>query len=156
MAEVVSIKGIGSIVKRLRKQQQVLVLAGGCFDLLHPGHVVFLEKAKEAGDILIVILESDEKVRILKGLNRPVRAQYERAEALSAVRSVDYIVTLPVMKNDSEYDQLIAKIKPEVIAISSKDKESAHHKRAARISGAKLKLVTKVIGGYSTTKLLNF
>ena len=63
-----------------------IVLVGGCFDILHLGHVVFLEKAKKEGDVLVVLLESDEKVRFLKGKGRPVHTQSERAEILSALK----------------------------------------------------------------------
>lgn len=130
-------------------------MVGGCFDLLHPGHLIFLEQARKAGDILMVLLESDDKVKFLKGDNRPVYTQTARAKVLSAVRFIDYVVKLPVMKSDIEYDQLVVKIKPDIIAISSKDKKNIHHRRAAKLSGGKLKLVTESIGDYSSTKLLN-
>ncbi len=130
-----------------------IVLVGGCFDILHPGHVIFLEKAKQAGDILIVLLESDEKVRKLKGINRPVHIQKERAKILSALRSVDYVVMLPFMKKSLDYDQLIAQIKPDVIAATFGD-INIHHKRIAKKVGAKLKFVTKIIGNHSSSRIL--
>ena len=136
-----------------RKKGQTTVLAGGCFDILHPGHVIFLQKAKKAGDKLIVLLESDEKVRILKGVNRPVHTQKERARILSALTVVDQIISLPFMKTDQEYDELVKKIKPDIIAVASKALDN-HHKRIAKLVGAKLKYVA-VIGKYSTSKILN-
>lgn len=137
-----------------KKQGKVVVLAGGCFDILHPGHVIFLEKAKKTGDILVVFLESDQKVKELKGVNRPVHTQQERAQVLSALRAVDCVVMLPYMKFEAEYDELIAKIKPDVIAATSKDTNNPHYQRSAKLVGAKLKVVTKIIGNYSTSRLL--
>lgn len=154
MAKIISVNQISSLSKNLRKSGKKIVLAGGCFDVIHPGHIIFLEKAKLAGDILIVILESDEKIKKLKGINRPVRNQKERAKILSALQAVDYVVMLPFMNKDKEYDQLIMKIKPDVIAATAKDANNAHHQRSAKLSGAKFKLVTKMIGNYSTSKLL--
>lgn len=144
MAEIISIK----------KQGKVVVLAGGCFDILHPGHVIFLEKAKKTGDILVVFLESDQKVKELKGANRPVHTQQERARVLSALRAVDCVVMLPYMKFEAEYDELIAKIKPDIIAATSKDTNNPYYQRSAKLVGAKIKVVTKIIGHYSTTRLL--
>lgn len=155
MAEIISVGKTLAAVRKLKKQGNKIVLAGGCFDILHPGHIVFLQKAKKAGDILIVLLESDEKVKMLKGVNRPVYNQKERARALSALSVVDYIVMLPVMGNDREYDGLIIGIKPDVIAVTYKDKNLVYHQRSAKLVGAKLKRVTKVIGGYSTSSLID-
>ena len=154
MAEIISINKVVIVSNSLKKQGKSVVLVGGCFDILHPGHVIFLEKAKKTGDILIVLLESDEKVRILKGVNRPIYNQKDRAKVLSALRAVDYVVMLPFMKKDREYDELITSIKPDVIAVTSKDKNLIHHQRAAKLAGAQLKQVTKVIGNYSTSSLV--
>lgn len=139
--------------KGFKKETKVIVLAGGCFDVLHPGHITFLEKAKKTGDKLIVLLESDEKVRILKGVNRPVHTQKERARILSALTAVDQIISLPFMKTDQEYDELVKKIKPDIIAVTLKALGN-HHKRIAKLVGAKLKYVA-VIDKYSTSKILN-
>ncbi|MBU1000068.1 adenylyltransferase/cytidyltransferase family protein [Patescibacteria group bacterium] len=155
MAEVVSINKIGSVCSKFKKQGKVVVLAGGCFDLLHPGHVIFLEKAKKAGDILIVLLESDVKVKAIKGINRPVYNQAERVVILSALQSVDYVIKLPYFKKDLEYDRLILKIKPDIIAATEKDRNTYFLQRATQLVGAKLKFVTKTIGNYSTSSLIS-
>lgn len=131
-----------------------IVLVGGCFDVLHPGHVIFLEKAKKAGDRLIVLLESDEKVKILKGVNRPAHTQKSRAKVLSALKFVDLVISLPFMENEAEYDRLIAKIKPDIIATTYGHASASHYQRSAKLVGAKLKYVTKFIGNHSTTRLL--
>lgn len=130
------------------------VLVGGCFDILHPGHVIFLEKAKKMGNRLIVLLESDEKVKKLKGVNRPVHTQKDRAKVLSALRFVDSVICLPFMKEEAEYDKVIAKIRPDIIAVTKGYANIDYHKRSAAKVGAKLKYVTNIVGDYSTSKLL--
>lgn len=155
MAKIISISRIGIITKTLKKQGKKFVLIGGCFDILHPGHVIFLEKAKKWGDFLIVLLESDEKVKKLKGPNRPVHTQKMRAKVLSALQAVDYVVMLPAMEHNSEYDDLVRSIRPNVIAATAKDTNITYHQRAANLVGAKLKLVTPVVGDYSTSSLIS-
>jgi rfaE bifunctional protein nucleotidyltransferase chain/domain len=79
-----------------------IVLTGGCFDILHIGHVRFLSEAKRMGDYLVVLLESDKKVKDLKGKKRPVFIQEERAEMLSALGSVDLVVLLLAMEKETD------------------------------------------------------
>jgi FAD synthetase len=132
---------------------QKIVLVGGCFDILHIGHITFLEKAKKAGDYLIVLLESDQAIQKLKGKNRPINSQADRAKILSSLKVVDKVIALPVMK-DLDYDELVKKIKPAVIATTSGDSGIHHKKRAAKLVGAKVKVVTKNIKDQSTTNLV--
>jgi len=154
MADILSIGKIAKLSKKVKEAGQKATLAGGCFDVLHPGHVVFLEKAKKAGDVLIVLLESDQKVKQLKGDNRPVHNQKERAKVLSALQVVDYVVMLPFMATDLAYDKLIQQIKPDVIAVTSGYADANYHKRTAKAVGAQLKYVTKKIGNHSTSRIL--
>lgn len=134
---------------------KTIVLVGGCFDVLHPGHVIFLEKAKKVGDVLVVLLESDERVRKLKGIKRPVHSQKERAEVLSALKSVDHVVSLPNIEREEQYDEIVGKIKPDIIAAVEGDPNVNYHKRSAKKVGAKIKYVTKMIDSYSTSRILN-
>lgn len=132
-----------------------IVLVGGCFDVLHPGHVIFLEKAKRAGDSLVVLLESDKKVRQLKGPGRPVHNQKMRSKMLSALRAVDRVISLPFIEKARQYDEIIAGIKPHVIALTTGYGGDRYHKRSAKLAGAKIKYVTKMIGNHSTSRILN-
>lgn len=131
-----------------------VVLVGGCFDILHPGHVIFLQKAKKAGDILVVLLESDQKVKKLKGVNRPVHTQKMRAIILKALKFVDRVILLPNMKNDSDYERLIKQIKPDIIAATAGVEDNHFKKRAAKLVGAKLVYVTKMIGNHSSSSII--
>jgi len=79
------------IIHELRRQGKVVVFTNGCFDLLHHGHVRYLDQAKTLGDVLIVAINSDTSVRTLKGPGRPVMPQAERVEVLAALASVDYV-----------------------------------------------------------------
>lgn len=149
------ILSLGNAFATLKSINKKICLVGGCFDVMHPGHIIFLQKAKKEADVLIVLLESDERIKILKGEKRPVHTQKERALILSALESVDFVLLLPTLENDSDYDRIITTIKPEVIAVTDGDIGIEHKKRVASLVGAKLKKVTKFIGNYSTTNILS-
>ncbi|MBI2018191.1 adenylyltransferase/cytidyltransferase family protein [Candidatus Daviesbacteria bacterium] len=151
MAQVINVYDIPDILQKLKNEK--VVLTGGCFDVLHLGHVIFLQQAQKAGDTLVVLLESDEKIKKLKGVNRPVHNQKERAKILAALKVVDYVVLLPSMETEEEYDALITQLKPDIIAVT-KGADDYHHKRASKLVGARLKYVTGIIGDYSTTRIL--
>lgn len=153
MGEIVNIDKAVRLTQRLKGSHHSIVLVGGCFDILHAGHVQFLENAKKQGNYLLVLLESDQQVKKLKGPGRPINSQNLRAKVLSVLRMVDYVVILPEMK-DSDYDKLVEKIKPNVIAATRGDPMVSHKKRAAKLVGADLKLVIKRISERSTTKLI--
>jgi len=134
------------------KSKGKIVLAGGCFDILHIGHVKFLSEAKGAGDYLIILLESDQKVKKFKGRNRPVFIQRERAEMLSALGSVDLIVLLPMMEDDGDYLNLVTKIKPDIIAVTEDDPHIEKKRGQAKEVGGELKLIS-LTKTFSTSKL---
>lgn len=133
-----------------------IVIAGGCFDLLHLGHITFLKNAKAKGELLIVLLESDQTIKKLKGKGRPIHSQIVRAHILAELKSVDYVLMLEEFTNDSEYDALIEKLKPEIIATTKGDKYDYHKKRQAKKIGAKLVYVTEPIKDHSTSKIIKF
>jgi len=137
-----------------KRQDKKIVLVGGCFDVLHPGHVRFLEEAKKTGDILVVALESDQKVKMLKGLGRPVFLQEERAEMLSALSSVDMVILLPMMVGGKPYSEMVEAIKPEVIAVTDDDPLLKKKKMEAERYGGKLEIVISRLTKYSTTSLI--
>ena len=131
-----------------------VVLVGGCFDILHLGHITFLKKAKNLGEKLVVLLESDQNIQKNKGNNRPINNQENRAKILESLRMVDQVVRLPEMKTDDEYLNIIKKIRPTVIAVSEKDKNLVNKTNQAIQVGVKLIKVTKLIPHQSTSRLI--
>jgi len=138
----------------MKKDNKKIVLVGGCFDVLHVGHIIFLEKAKKLGEKLVVLLESDENIKKNKGKNRPINSQKNRAKVLSSLKMVDNVIKLPVMKNDDDYLNLVKKIKPQIIAVSEGDKNIVQKREQARLVGAKLVKVTNLVKQHSTTKII--
>lgn len=104
-------ESLGREIRRLKHGGKKVVFTNGCFDLLHPGHVRYLEKARATGDILIVALNTDASVRRIKGSGRPILQERERAEVLCALSCVDYVTTF-----DEETPQkLIERLLPDVL-----------------------------------------
>lgn len=93
-----------------REEGRVVVSTNGCFDLLHPGHVRFLQQARSQGDLLIVGLNSDDSVRRLKGPDRPLRSQEDRAAMLAALRCVDEVVVFEEVRAN----ELLARLRPDI------------------------------------------
>lgn len=138
------------------KNKEEIVLAGGCFDILHLGHVTFLEKAKKLGKNLVILLESDENIKKLKGKNRPINRQINRAKMLTKLKMVDYVIMLPELKNNQDYTDLIKKISPKIIAVSGQDEKIDDKKQQAKLVGAKIVEVTKRLKKYSTSEIIRF
>ena len=101
---------IDNLINKLRSEGKTIVTTNGCFDILHVGHVRYLEKTKSFADVLIVALNSDKSVKSIKGEGRPINNENDRAEVLSALRSVDYVV---LFDEDSPLN-LLLQIKPDV------------------------------------------
>jgi len=120
------------------------VLVGGCFDLLHYGHIRFLEEAKKLGDTLIVALESDENVRKMKGEGRPIHNQQQRKEMLQALSCVDEVISLPSMKSHQEYFDLVTRVHPQIIAITQGDAVETNKRKQAAKAAAQLIVILKV------------
>ncbi len=106
------------------------------------------------GGVLVVLLESDEKIKKTKGETRPINSQNIRAEILSELKSVDYIILAPKTGENGEYGKLVKKIKPDFIAVTKGDPNIKFKEKTAKLVQAKIKYVTSVIKGYSTGKML--
>jgi len=137
---------IENLTKRLALKNKKVVFTNGCFDILHRGHVSYLNIAKSFGDVLIVGLNSDASVRALKGENRPVNEEDDRAYMLSALESVDYVV---VFNEDTPYE-LIKKIQPHTL-VKGADYEG---KVVVGSDIAKETRLVEFVEGKSTTKLI--
>ena len=132
--------------KELKARDKKIIFTNGCFDILHAGHVRYLETAKSYGDILILGLNSDRSVTALKGKNRPINVQLDRAYILAALEAVDYVV---VFDEDTPYD-LIKAIKPHVL-VKGGDYEGKQV--IGQDIADELKLV-QFVDGKSTTKTI--
>lgn len=137
-------------LERLRKKGGRVVFTNGCFDIIHAGHVRYLKKAKALGDILVVGLNSDSSVRSIKGDKRPIVPEKERAEVLSALWFVDYIVLF----NEPTPIKLISALKPDVLAKGSdwaaRDIVGGD---VVRRSGGRIARIT-LVKGRSTTNII--
>jgi len=154
MNKILTIQQGIKAARKLKKQNKTIIIAGGFFDILHPGHIKFLEAAKKYGDYLFILLEEDTKA-LKKGKGRPVNSQENRAKILSAVQNVDCIVLLKNMTNNQTYDKIIVEIHPDVIAVTFGDPNLKHKQRQAKLVQGKVVNVIRRIDNRSTTKYIN-
>ena len=143
--------GIIAFARRLRDAGNIIVFTNGTFDLLHPGHVRYLQEARRLGDVLIVGVNSDRSARANKGAGRPIIPDAERAEVLSSLSCVDAVV---IFDEDTPH-QLISAVLPDVLvkgadwaedAIVGRDVVEARGGRVVRV---------RVEPGYSTTAIID-
>jgi rfaE bifunctional protein nucleotidyltransferase chain/domain len=141
-----------SLSKIIKPVKANIALVGGCFDILHFGHIKFLEKVKESNNFLTVLLESDLRVKKLKGNSRPIFSQEERAYALSSLKYVDLVVLLPDTMTDESYASVIKTIKPTIIGVTENDTNLDKKEKHAQKIGASIKVISH-IETYSTSTL---
>ena len=110
VGEVLTRDALIERVRAARASGQSIAFANGCFDLLHVGHVRYLEAAAQEGDVLVVAINDDDTVRTLKGKNRPILAAEHRAELVAALRAVDFVVIFP----EPTVGPLLLALKPDV------------------------------------------
>jgi D-beta-D-heptose 7-phosphate kinase/D-beta-D-heptose 1-phosphate adenosyltransferase len=136
--------------ERLRATGRRLVFTNGVFDLLHVGHVRYLTTARALGDALVVAINSDRTVRELKGPNRPVFDEAERAEILAALRVVDYVMVF----DDISPRALIAEMLPDVLVKGGDyDLDQIHGREEVEATGGKV-ISLPFVDGASTTTLI--
>ena len=138
------------LLKKDRRRGRKIVFTNGCFDLLHPGHLRLLRFAKKQGDLLVVGLNSDRSVRVLKGKSRPVQSQKDRAELLGGLEAVDYVTVFW----EKTPQQLIYALRPDVLVKGAdwKKKEVVGGSFVASYGGRVLSFPT--VQGKSTTSLI--
>jgi len=144
--KIINFNLIEKIADDLRKENKKIVFTNGCFDILHLGHVKYLQKAKALGDKLIIGVNSNESVKRLKGEDRPINDEYDRAYLLASLEVVDYVV---IFKENTPYE-LIKKIKPDILVKGAdyKDKEVVGSDIAKEV-----KLI-EFVEGKSTTNII--
>ena len=128
----------------MTKSKIKVILTGGCFDILHYGHIYFLKKAKSLGDYLVVAIESDKRIRVLKGEGRPIHSQKQRKEILKSLKFVDQVIILKDKMTDRDYLKLIVKTRPAIIAVTKSDPILNKKQEQAKIAGAKVVEISKI------------
>ena len=152
--KIVSAEELVKLVALLKSKNKKIVFTNGCFDILHAGHLKLLREAKSFGDILVVGLNSDGSVRRLKGNSRPINSQERRAEALSNLGCVDYIVIF----EENTPCEIISQIKPN-IHVKGGDYDPCNYAKMPEAEivhkyGGEVKIV-KLVEGESTTAIIN-
>ncbi len=141
---------IKSLRDILRNSGKTVVCTNGCFDILHTGHVKYLEKTKSFADYLIVLLNSDKSVKSIKGPSRPVNNEKDRAEILSALRCVDYVVLF----DEDSPKNLLDEIKPDVYTKGADyTMETLPEADIMRKNGTRVEFI-EFVEGKSTTKTI--
>lgn len=136
-----------NIVSHLKRQGKRIVFARGCFDILHPGHIDYLKKAKYLGDILVVWVNTDKSVKRLKGEKRPLFSAQHRLRVLASLEVVDFVCLF----DDQQGLEIVAKFKPNIVAA---DKISSNFQQMIQAYGGKVKLIP-LLKQYSTSKMIN-
>ena len=152
MSSILPLENLAREAARLRSEKRRLVLTNGCFDILHAGHVDYLERARQLGDTLIVALNSDRSTRQLKGPTRPVNSEDDRARVVSALRVVDYVVIFDSLRAT----EVIRALQPAIYAKGgdyTPDTLNPEELSALRDVGADVQILP-LVPGRSTTAIL--
>jgi len=150
-SKIKSLNELIKIVDKLKYQNKKIITTNGVFDILHLGHVKYLEEAKKLGDILIVGVNTDKSVKGNKGDKRPINDEKSRMKVLAALGSVDYVFLF----NEKDPSSWINKIKPNIHVKAGDYKlNRIIEKDAVEKNGGKV-IITKAEKDYSTTNLIN-
>lgn len=152
LKKIVSLKDLNRVLINIHKKKEKIVVGGGCFDIFHYGHLIFLKKAKKEGDFLIILLESDEFIKKNKHRD-PIHSLSQRAEILAELEYVDLVVKLPLLTKDEDYQRIVKIIKPAVIAITEGDEKLKKKEDLAKKINAQLKVVTNLLSKFSSSSI---
>ena len=150
--KIVTAEQARAIADAMRASGRKLVFTNGCFDLLHVGHVRYLEAARALGDALLVAINGDESVRVLKGESRPLNSESNRAELVAALACVDHVVIFPEVRATA----LLEKVRPAIYAKGgdyTADSLHAAERNALERIGAEIRILP-FEAGHSTSDLL--
>lgn len=140
-----------ALIDKLHSEGKTVVATNGCFDILHVGHVRYLEKTKSFADVLIVLLNSDKSVKSIKGPTRPINNENDRAEILSALKCVNYVV---LFDEDSPRN-LLDEMKPDVYTKGADyTMETLPEADIMRKNGTRVEFID-FVDGKSTTNIIN-
>jgi rfaE bifunctional protein nucleotidyltransferase chain/domain len=149
-ASVLSVDGLAALVAGARRAGKVVVFTNGVFDLMHPGHLRYLQASRRHGDLLVVAVNSDRSVRAIKGDSRPVTPDHERAEMLAALACVDAVVVF----DEDTPAVLIERLVPDVLV---KGEDWKHRENPGREfverHGGRMEF-ERFESGYSATRII--
>ncbi len=157
MSKLKTLAQLRPLIASAKANGQTVVLANGCFDLFHVGHIRYLREAKAKGDILVVAVNSDASVRRLKGPRRPILPQEERAEILSAFGFVDHVVIF----GESNVERILRALRPDyhvkgsdytINTVPEREAVKAYGGRIAIVGGPKIKNTSDIIRRISAQK----
>lgn len=149
--KILTINTSKNLIQDLKMLEHKIVFTNGCFDILHLGHVTYLEQAKERGDILIVGLNSDASVKRLKGAKRPIKDELSRASILAALSSVDIVI---IFGEDTPID-LIRAVSPDILVKGGDyKKENIVGAKFVEENGGTVEIIP-FLEGHSSTDLIN-
>lgn len=141
---------LDSFFEKLREEGKTIVFTNGCFDIIHVGHVRYLKRAKELGDVLVVAVNSDRSVREIKGEGRPIVGERERAEILLSLKPVDYVTIF----DDTSPLETIKKVKPHILVKGGDwTPETTIGREFVESYGGKV-IIIPYVEGYSTTSIV--
>lgn len=148
--KIVSKKNLIELLKKLKRRKKKIVITNGCFDILHPGHISYLKKSKQLGDILIVLINTDKSVKTNKGNKRPINNLVFRQRMISELSSVDYVVSFSTKTPENLYKIL----SPDILT-KGKDmiNKTIAGAKNVKQNGGKVKLI-RYDKKYSTTKII--
>ncbi len=152
MEYLVSADQLTLLGESYRQKGKKLVLTNGCFDLLHTGHVRYLQQARALGDVLLVAVNSDRSVRELKGPTRPLNAEHDRAEVVAALRCVDHVTIFDELR----VTEVIKKLQPAIYAKGgdyTEESLDAEERSALTRAGAEV-YILPLVKERSTTSLI--
>jgi rfaE bifunctional protein nucleotidyltransferase chain/domain len=150
-SKIITLEEADQIFTAAFRRENQIVFTNGCFDLLHRGHIYYLSKARELGDLLVVGLNSDGSVTGLKGAGRPVNDQRSRAEVLSSLAFVDYVIIFP----EETPLKLIISVNPHILVKGGDYKpEEIVGYQEVKSRGGKV-ITIPLLEGYSTSSIIN-
>lgn len=151
MGQILKRENIRNFIEKLQKSGKTIVVTNGCFDILHVGHVRYLQKTKSFADYSIVLLNSDKSVKAIKGDSRPINTELNRAEILCALSCVDFVVLF----DENSPADLIDEIKPDVYTKGADyTMETLPEADIMRKNNIRVEFIT-FVEGQSTTNIIN-
>jgi rfaE bifunctional protein nucleotidyltransferase chain/domain len=148
--KIIEFNKIENICRRIRQGKKTIVTTNGCFDILHLGHVEYLQKASQLGDVLIVGINSQDSVKRIKGSDRPITGEQGRISVVAALGFVDFCVPF----NEDTPVELLKKIKPDIhVKGGDYSSDDLIEKKVIEDNGGVIKILP-LVDGYSTTKII--